>query len=38
MTAEETVVLPPSQSLKRNLAIQERLDALDKLEKADTFA
>jgi precorrin-6B methylase 1 len=38
MTAEETVVLPPAQTLKRNLAIQERLDVLDKLEMADTFA
>lgn len=32
LTAEETVVLPPAQALKPNLAMRERLDALDKLE------
>lgn len=36
LTAEETVVLPPAETLKPNLAIQARLEALDKLEKADT--
>jgi precorrin-6B methylase 1 len=30
LTAEETVVLPPAVELKRNLALQERLDALDR--------
>jgi precorrin-6B methylase 1 len=35
LTAEETVVLAPAESLKPNLAIQERLAALDELERAD---
>ncbi|RUL75916.1 SAM-dependent methyltransferase [Dyella choica] len=34
LTTEETVVLPPAQPLKLNLAMKERLDALDALEKA----
>lgn len=34
MTAEETVVLPPAESLKANIAIRERLAALDELDKA----
>ncbi|MFC5742051.1 SAM-dependent methyltransferase [Dyella tabacisoli] len=38
LTTEETVVLPPAEALKPNLAIQERLKALDKLDKADAFA
>lgn len=32
LTTEETVVLPPAQTLKANVAMRERLDALDKLE------
>ena len=32
LTMEETVVLPPAQTLKANVAMRERLDALDKLE------
>ncbi|MET0936785.1 MAG: SAM-dependent methyltransferase [Luteibacter sp.] len=35
---EETVVLPPAVPLKQNLAIQERLAALDKLEKDASLA
>jgi hypothetical protein len=38
LTAEETVVLPPAQALKLNVALQERLEALDKLEKGRTVA
>jgi precorrin-6B methylase 1 len=38
LTAEETVVLPPAEALKPNLAFQERLAALDKLHKASAFA
>ena len=34
LTAEETVVLPPAESLKPNLSMQQRLEALDKLEKS----
>lgn len=30
LSVEETVVLPPAESLKPNLAMQERLEALDK--------
>lgn len=30
MTAKETVILPPAEPLKRNLAVRARLDALDK--------
>ncbi|WP_430392096.1 SAM-dependent methyltransferase [Dyella sp. 20L07] len=33
LPAEETVVLPPADTLKPNLAIRERLEALDKLER-----
>jgi hypothetical protein len=33
LTAEETVVLPPAAALRPNLAIQERLKALDELDK-----
>lgn len=32
LTAEETVVLPPAQPLKLNLAMRQRLDELDRLE------
>jgi precorrin-6B methylase 1 len=32
LTSEETVVLPPAEALKPNLAIRERLDALDKAD------
>ncbi|MBE1162538.1 SAM-dependent methyltransferase [Dyella acidiphila] len=35
---EETVVLPPSQPVKPNLAIRARLAELDKLEQADISA
>lgn len=38
LTAEETVVLPPAQALKLNVALRERLEALDKLEKERTLA
>lgn len=38
LTAEETVVLPPAETLKPNLAFQERLEALDRLEKAGVTA
>lgn len=38
LTTEETVVLPPAETLKPNLAIQERLKALDKLDKAGALA
>ncbi|WP_266184171.1 SAM-dependent methyltransferase [Dyella humicola] len=38
MTAEETVVLPPAEALKRNLVMQERLEALDKLYQAGALA
>lgn len=34
VTAEETVVLPPAAALKPNLAMRERLEALDKMEQA----
>lgn len=37
-TVEETVVLPPAQALKPNVAMLERLDALDKLAQTDTVA
>jgi hypothetical protein len=30
VTSEETVVLPPAQTLQRNVAMQERLEALDR--------
>jgi precorrin-6B methylase 1 len=33
LTTEETVVLPPAAALRPNLAIQERLQALDELDK-----
>lgn len=33
LTAEETVILPPAETMKANLAMRERLDALDRLEK-----
>lgn len=35
MTAEETVVLPPAAALKPNVAIRERLAALDELHELD---
>jgi hypothetical protein len=38
MTAEETVVLPPAKALKPNLAMRERLEALDKLERESVSA
>jgi precorrin-2 methylase len=38
LTTEETVILPPAQTLKANLVMRERLDALDKLEGADMMA
>ena len=38
LPTEETVVLPPAEALKPNLAMRERLEALDKLEKASTVA
>jgi precorrin-6B methylase 1 len=38
LTPEETVVLPPAVALKRNLAMQERLDALDALGNASSAA
>ena len=38
LTAEETVILPPAETLKANLAMRERLDALDRLEKAGMTA
>ena len=38
LTAEETVVLPPAQTLKLNVALRERLEALDKLEKERALA
>jgi hypothetical protein len=34
LTAEETVVLPPAAPLRMNFEMRERLQALDKLEKA----
>lgn len=38
LTAEETVVLPPAEALQPNLAFQERLEALDRLDKAGALA
>lgn len=38
MTAEETLVLPPAFPLKPNLALRERLDALDQLERTQPVA
>jgi precorrin-6B methylase 1 len=38
LTAEETVVLPPAQALQPNIAIRERLEALDKLHKNAVLA
>jgi len=38
LAVEETVVLPPAAALKPNLLIQERLKALDELNKAGAFA
>ncbi|WP_266159426.1 SAM-dependent methyltransferase [Dyella silvatica] len=38
LTTEETVVLPPAVALKPNLAIQQRLEALDKLDQAGALA
>lgn len=38
LPVEETVVLPPAEALKPNLAVQARLDALDKLYAAATVA
>jgi hypothetical protein len=38
LTAEEMVVLPPAETLKANLAMRARLDALDRLEKEGTLA
>jgi hypothetical protein len=38
LPAEETVVLPPAETLKPNLALRERLAALDKLEEAGALA
>ncbi|MBE1161730.1 SAM-dependent methyltransferase [Dyella acidiphila] len=32
LNSEETVILPPAQSLKPNLAMRERLDALDNID------
>lgn len=38
LTEEETVILPPALPLKPNLAMRERLAALDKASKADALA
>jgi hypothetical protein len=38
LTVEETVVLPPAEALRPNLALQERLAALDALEQAAALA
>jgi precorrin-6B methylase 1 len=38
LPVEETVVLPPAEALKPNLALQERLDALDQLYEAEATA
>ena len=38
LSAEETVVLPPAQSLKLNRVLQQRLEALDHEEKTTTVA
>jgi precorrin-6B methylase 1 len=38
LPTEETVVLPPAESLKPNMAVRERLAALDKLDKASALA
>lgn len=38
LTAEETVVLPPAQGLRPNIAMRERLEALDKLRKEGMLA
>ncbi|WP_423357787.1 SAM-dependent methyltransferase [Dyella halodurans] len=38
LTAEETVVLPPARTLQPNLAMQERLDALDRQAEVDALA
>jgi precorrin-2 methylase len=38
LPTEETVVLPPAEALKPNVAMRERLDALDKLEKESASA
>lgn len=35
LPAEETVILPPAETLKPNLAVQAKLAALDEQEKAD---
>ncbi len=37
LAAEETVVLPPAETLKPNLAMRERLEALDRLNEASTI-
>ncbi|WP_255682786.1 SAM-dependent methyltransferase [Dyella sp. 2HG41-7] len=37
-TVEETVVLPPAEPLKPNIAMRERLEALDKQEEANSAA
>ena len=38
LTAEETVVLPPARTFQPNVAIRERLEALDKLHKEGVLA
>jgi precorrin-6B methylase 1 len=38
LTAEETVVVPPARTLQPNLAMQERLDALDRQAEVDALA
>ncbi|MBM7127317.1 SAM-dependent methyltransferase [Dyella flava] len=38
LPAEETVVLPPAEALKPDLAIRARLEALDKLDNAGALA
>ena len=38
LTPEETIVLPPACILKPNLAMHERLEALDRQDKTDALA
>jgi hypothetical protein len=38
LTAEETIILPPAQPLRLNLMMKERLDALEREEKAGDTA
>jgi hypothetical protein len=38
LTAEETVVLPPAKAFQPNIAIRERLEALDKLHRKSALA